>query len=60
MVRGWGVVHGGCREQLGNRAGSRGSGERRPLPLDLWCWTINGVDWKESGPALGGEGSLSI
>lgn len=33
------VVHGGCGEQLGNRAGPRGSGERRPLPLDLWCWT---------------------
>lgn len=36
---GVGVVRGGCGEQLGNRAGSRGSGERRPLPLDLWCWT---------------------
>ena len=60
----WCGVGGGCMvgaaEQLGNRAGSRGSGERRPLPLYLWCWTINGVDWKESGSALGGEGSLSI
>lgn len=59
MWCGVGVVHGGCGEQLkpGWISGGRGSGD---LSLDLGCWTINGVDWKESGLALGGEGSLSI
>lgn len=48
-----GAVRGGCGEQLGDPAGSRGLGKQGRPPAGLWDWTNKGAYWRVSGPALG-------